>query len=357
MAILTYLWLDGYEVKNIRSKIKIHDFDPSDALSSVDAFPQWSFDGSSTQQADGSKSDCILKPVYVCENPIFPRKFSFETQGVESYIVLCEVMNPDGTPHVSNTRAKLRETYEKYQSADMWLGMEQEYTIYERDGVVPYKWPQGFPEPQGRYYCGVGADVAWGRGISDDHLIACLNCDIKISGTNAEVMPSQWEYQIGPVDVLEGSDQMWVARFLLNMIAEQYNATIKLSPKPMKGDWNGAGCHFNFSTQKMRESLTKDEIDAICQALQARHKEHIAVYGKDNTLRLTGRHETCSINQFRWGVSDRGASIRIPTTAVENGKGYLEDRRPAANMDPYEVSNILMETVCGVEDKSMVGTA
>lgn len=349
MAILTYIWLDGYDVKNIRSKIKIEPDSSEFRTMEASAFPEWGFDGSSTQQAEGNFSDCVLKPVCICDNPIFPERETFVRGGHDSYIVLCEVMNPDGTPHKSNTRAKLIETVTKYTDSEVWYGIEQEYTIFSKYGDKPYLWPNGFPEPQGRYYCGVGADVAWGRKISDEHLLACLDAGLDICGTNAEVMPSQWEFQIGPTEAPEVADQMWIARYLLNAIAEKYDATIKLSPKPIVGDWNGAGCHVNFSTKGMRESLPKQKIDTICSALQDRHLEHISVYGKDNEKRLTGRHETCSIKQFRWGASDRGASIRIPTVAIQKQKGYLEDRRPAANMDPYEVANILMETVCEAE--------
>lgn len=354
MAILTYLWLDGYEVKNIRSKIKIEPDNSEFYTYQPEYFPEWGFDGSSTNQAEGHFSDCVLKPVYICDNPLMPALPS-RTRHQQSFIVLCEVMNPDGSPHPSNTRAQLMKTVAEYPDVEMWYGMEQEYAIFDEHGRFPYNWPQGYPEPQGRYYCGVGADVAWGREISNEHLYCCLEAGFPISGTNAEVMPSQWEYQIGPAEAPEVADQMWVARYFLNIIAEKYKATIKLSPKPMKGDWNGTGCHVNFSTKKMRESLTKAEIDHICKALQARHEDHIAVYGKGNEDRLTGRHETCSIKQFRWGASDRGASIRIPTTTVSKQKGYLEDRRPAANMDPYEVSNILMQTVCGAENLLCAG--
>jgi glutamine synthetase len=228
--------------------------------------------------------------------------------------------------------------------------------LYDKYGEHPFMWPLGFPEPQGRYYCGVGSDVAWGREISEEHLLACLDVGIEISGTNAEVMPSQWEYQIGPLEPVQIADQMWVARFLLNKIAEKHNATIKLAPKPMKGDWNGAGCHVNFSTIETRASLNDAEISRICEALRANHRLHLDVYGKQNDERLTGKHETCSIDQFRYGPSDRGASIRIPPSVVATSKGYLEDRRPAANMDPYEVANILMKTVCGVYAQPVVAS-
>lgn len=354
MAILEYIWLDGYahnpekpnDVANIRSKIKVVD---AEEIKSLEEIPAWSFDGSSTRQAEGHKSDCVLKPVFYCINPL--REMS-EVCFFPSYIVLCEVLNPDGSPHISNTRHRLVKAWEKYKNHKMWFALEQEYAIYDQYGERPYLWPEkGYPAPQGRYYCGVGADVAWGRRISDEHLDACLFAGLPISGTNAEVMPSQWEYQIGPAEAPTIADQHWVSRFILNRIAEKHNATIKLYPKPVSGDWNGTGCHINFSTEEMREKMTKHEVHEICEALLHNKQAHLDVYGKGNRERLTGKHETCSIDQFRYGESDRGASIRIPPGIMKKGKGYLEDRRPAANIDPYEACEAILSTVCSVHEK------
>jgi glutamine synthetase len=346
MAVLEYVWLDGYahnkdhpdEVANLRSKIKVAD----QRCARLEDIPKWSFDGSSTMQAEGKKSDCVLNPVFFCPNPLN------YTTGHESHIVLCEVLNPDGTPHSSNTRAKLVETWKKYKKHEMWFALEQEYAIYDQYGENPYLWPEkGYPAPQGRYYCGVGSDVAWGRDISIEHMNACLAAGLPLGGTNAEVMPSQWEYQLGPAEAPIIADQHWVSRFLLNRIAENHNATIKLDPKPVKGDWNGTGCHINFSTKEMRKKMKIEDVEVICSALENNIPKHLAAYGKKNRERLTGKHETCSIDQFRFGESDRGASIRIPPGILAAGKGYLEDRRPAANIDPYEACQALMETVCG----------
>ena len=184
--------------------------------------PIWGFDGSSTEQAVGHASDCVLKPVFVCPDPI---------RGGENKLVLCEVFNTDMTPHASNTRAHLRSIAEQTASEEPWFGIEQEYTFF--DGSRPLGWPKnGFPAPQGGYYCGVGADEVFGREIVEDHLDACFDAGLQISGINAEVMPAQWEFQVGPVGALEVADQLWIARWLLYRIAEDYGVSATPIPSP-----------------------------------------------------------------------------------------------------------------------------
>ena len=331
-----YIWIDGHTpTSKLRSKTKVVD----GPIESVSELPDWGFDGSSTQQADGSDSDCLLRPVSFFPDP---------TRGKNDILVMCEVFNADGTVHKSNTRAALRKLSEKLSNEECWFGIEQEYTFF--DGIKPLGWPDnGFPAPQGGYYCGVGSDEVYGRDIVEDHLEACLLAGLEISGINAEVMPGQWEFQVGPVGPLAVSDQLWVARWLLYRIGEDYGVSATLDPKPVKGDWNGAGAHTNFSTKAMREEGGLKVIEEACERLSKKHSEHIAVYGSNNEERLTGLHETCSINDFRYGVSDRGASIRIPMATANDGCGYLEDRRPSANMDPYIVCTMLIETVCAEE--------
>jgi glutamine synthetase len=259
---------------------------------------------------------------------------------------MCEVMNADGSVHVSNTRAHLRSVAEQYADQDSWFGIEQEYTFFQ--GRVPLGWPEGgYPAPQGPFYCGVGADEVYGRDIVEEHLEFCIEAGLEISGINAEVMPGQWEYQVGPLGPLDAADQLWLSRWLLYRIAEDYGVSATLHPKPVKGDWNGAGAHTNFSTKSMRVEGGLKVIEAACEALGNKHDDHIAIYGAHNEERLTGLHETCSIQDFRYGVSDRGASIRIPMATANDGYGYLEDRRPSANMDPYKVCAALIETTCG----------
>ena len=328
-----YIWLDGHKpTAKLRSKTKIID----GPISSVDKIPIWGFDGSSTMQAEGTDSDCMLKPVYFLPDPI---------RGGDDILVMNEVCLPDGSVHESNTRTHLVEIAEKYKDHDPWFGIEQEYTFFI--GRSPLGWPEGgYPAPQGPFYCGVGADEVFGRDIVEEHMEACLEAGIAFSGINAEVMPGQWEFQVGPVGATDAGDQLWLARWLLYRIAEEYGVNATLHPKPVKGDWNGAGAHTNFSTKAMRENGGIKVVEAACEALGKKHEEHIAVYGAHNEERLTGLHETCSIHEFRYGVSDRGASIRIPMATVNAGYGYLEDRRPSANMDPYLVCAALIKTCC-----------
>jgi glutamine synthetase len=248
------------------------------------------------------------------------------------------------TPHPTNTRAALAEVAEKFKDQDPWFGIEQEYTLFK--GSRPLGFPEagGYPGPQGPYYCGVGQDDIYGRPLVEAHLDACLRAGISLSGINAEVMPGQWEFQVGPLGPLDVSDQMWVARWLLHRLGEEFGVSVTLDPKPVRGDWNGAGAHTNFSTKAMRESY--DAVVSACEALGKNAEEHVHNYGFGIEHRLTGLHETAPWNEFSYGVSDRGASVRIPWQVEKDGKGYLEDRRPNANCDPYVVTRLITNTCC-----------
>ncbi len=325
-----YIWIDGTEpTPLLRSKTKI--------LADGKEPPIWGFDGSSTNQATGEASDCMLKPVFTCPDPL---------RGGNNILVLCEVdLAQTGKPHPTNTRIGAEKAAKKYAKHEMIFGIEQEYTMLKLDGT-PYGFPAGgFPAPQGPYYCGVGIDRVVGREVVELHTQACIDAGLMIEGTNAEVMPGQWEFQIGAADALTVSDHLYVARWLLHRIAEDFDIVISFAAKPMKGDWNGAGAHTNFSTKAMRESY--DAIEAACKAIGKKVDLHIAGYGHDIESRLTGAHETAPYNKFSYGVSNRGASIRIPWQVARDQKGYAEDRRPNANCDPYTVTRLLLETVCG----------
>jgi len=326
-----YIWIDGTEpTAKLRSKTKILD-DGAE-------LPIWGFDGSSTNQAPGDKSDCVLQPVFTCPDPI---------RGGDNVLVLAEVLYIDMSPHASNTRAACVEVADKYKDQEPIFGIEQEYTFFKDGRPLGFPSPSGFPAPQGGYYCGVGADEVYGRDIVEEHLDACLAAGLHLSGINAEVMPGQWEFQVGPVGPPQVADELWVARWLLYRIAEDYGVAATLDPKPVKGDWNGAGAHTNFSTKAMRDTDGYDAVVAGAEALGTKVEEHVAGYGAEIEHRLTGSHETAPWDKFSYGVSDRGASVRIPWQVEVDKKGYLEDRRPNANCDPYVVTRLLVSTICG----------
>uniref|UniRef100_A0A0N4U7N2 glutamine synthetase n=1 Tax=Dracunculus medinensis TaxID=318479 RepID=A0A0N4U7N2_DRAME len=302
-------------------------------------YPVWNFDGSSTGQAVGGDSDTYLKPVAHYPDPFL---------GGHNTLVLCETFDNKMKPTKTNHRYECNKILEKLEKEKIWYGMEQEYLFFDRDGH-PLGWPKhGFPEPQGKYYCGVGTDKVFGREVVEAHYRACLHSGIRIFGTNAEVTPGQWEFQLGTCEGISMADQLWMARYLLHRVAEMYGIIVSFDPKPT-GDWNGAGCHTNFSTEKMRADGGIKYIEEAMSKLEKKHMEHIAVYdphgGKDNLRRLTGRHETSSIDKFSWGVANRGCSVRIPRQVATDRKGFLEDRRPSSNCDPYSVTGILAKTI------------
>jgi glutamine synthetase len=328
-----YLWIDGTEpTAEIRSKTKI--------LADDEKPGTWGYDGSSTNQAPGDNSDVVLEPVFQCPDPI---------RGGNNILVMCETFDPaDMSPLPTNTRAKAREAFDKYGDQEPWFGLEQEYTMLDAESGWPAGFPAGgFPGPQGPYYCGVGAVKIHGRDLVEEHTTLCIEAGLRISGTNAEVMPGQWEFQIGPSDTLEVGDHMWIARYLLYRMGEKHNIEISIAAKPMKGDWNGAGMHTNFSTAAMRVDGGYDAIVKGCEALGAEGipEKHLSVYGQGIEDRLTGAHETQRFDQYSYGVSDRGASVRIPWQVGRDKKGYLEDRRPNANADPYAVAAMMTDTI------------
>lgn len=330
---LEYIWLDGYKpVPNMRGKTLIKEFDEFPTLEDL---PFWGFDGSSTQQAEGKSSDCALKPVAMFPDPT--RK--------NGILVMCEVMMPDKvTPHPSNARATIHD------DEGAWFGFEQEYFLY-KDGR-PLGFPkEGYPEPQGTYYTGIGfrsvGELA--RDIVEAHLDLCLDAGINHEGINAEVAKGQWEYQIFGKGSKRAADELWMARYMMYRLCERYEVDVVIQCKPIKGDWNGSGMHANFSTKYMREVGGKEYFEELMSAFEREKMEHIAVYGPDNHLRLTGLHETAPIDAFSYGVADRGASIRIPHSFIEaDYKGYLEDRRPNSEGDPYQIASRILKTIDSV---------
>ena len=327
---LEYIWLDGYQpTQSLRSKTQMSKENFSGALDEV---TEWSFDGSSTEQAEGGSSDCLLKPVAIYPDP----------DRQNAYLVMCEVLNADVTPHASNGRATIDD-----DDNDFWFGFEQEYFLWDVDTQLPPGFPaNGYPGPQGPYYCSVGAANAHGRDCVEEHFDLCLETGLNIEGINAEVAAGQWEFQIFAKGAKEAGDQIWIARYLLERTGEKYGYAINWHPKPFGDlDWNGSGMHANFSNGAMRTEGKEEVFTKICEEFGKNIQRHMSVYGADNDQRLTGKHETQSIDKFSYGVSDRGASIRIPIGTVEDGwKGRLEDRRPASNGDPYKIASVIVST-------------
>jgi glutamine synthetase len=336
---LEYLWLDGYEpVANIRGKTQVKEFAKFPKLEEV---PMWAFDGSSTRQAEGKSSDCILKPV-----AIYP-----DATKKNGAIVMCEVLLPGSyAPHPSNSRAGI------FDDPGAWFGFEQEYFLYKDGAPLGFPKGGGFPPPQGEYYTGVGykniGDIA--REIVDTHLELCLEAGINHEGINAEVAKGQWEFQIFGKGSKTAADQVWVARYIMMRLCEKYQVDVNWHCKPLGKDvdWNGSGMHTNFSTDYIRETGGKEYFEKLMAAFDKYKNEHIAVYGPDNHLRLTGLHETQSIDKFNYGVANRGASLRVSQKFIDDGyRGYLEDRRPNSQGDPYKIASRILQTIATVPIK------
>jgi glutamine synthetase len=349
---LEYIWLDASN--EFRSKTKIMKISPAYNTPILDYVPMWNYDGSSTGQATGTDSEVFLKPVVLFRDP-------FRDQDVLSknanYLVWCDVLDKNNVPLKNSFRQHAVNTFTKYSAEKPWFGLEQEYFIIDPETDLPLGFTSKTnPEPQGKYYCGVGAKYALGRIVSETHLKYCLYAGIKICGINGEVAPAQWEYQIGPCEGIEAGDHLWVSRYILNRVAESFNYNISYHPKPLgiDTDWNGSGCHTNFSTELMRENYGINHINRAITRLSNNHYAHMLAYGEHNRMRMSGKHETSSYSTFTVGRANRGASIRIPNQVLTEAKGYFEDRRPAANCDPYLVTELIMNTCMDVKYDNVV---
>ena len=332
--IAEYIWIGGNDY-DLRSKSRtIYDITPESA--ELKDFPEWNYDGSSTNQASGSNSEVLLIPVAVYNDPF---------RGENHKLVLCETKTCDNMPSKNNNRTYATSIFNSQivQAEMPWYGLEQEYVLFEPDQKTPLGWPlNGYPAPQGPYYCGVGCGNMVGRAIADEHYKLCLHAGLTISGINAEVMKGQWEYQVGPCCGIEAGDQMWVSRYILYRVCEHYNVHVSFAPKPIIGDWNGSGCHTNYSTISMRNGVP-GSIERTLVGLRNTHADVIPLYGANNNQRMTGEHETSKLTDFSYGVANRKCSIRIPRATAMDKRGYIEDRRPASNMDPYLVTAKIAE--------------
>lgn len=346
---LEYIWVGGD--RELRSKVKVDNFD--DELT-LDQIPLWNYDGSSTNQAVGEDSEVLIRPCRLYKNPCLDEARGFEN----SYYVLCDTLLPDMKPHPTNTRHGAQEIFDKYQTEhDSMFGIEHEFFIIDNKT----KKPLGFlkkrvngvqkkyePEnPQGPYYCSVGSGNAFGREFLSEALSSCVQAGVRVTGSNIEVCPGQVEIQVCNRGIAAGDDSLML-KYILAKLGERYGYIIEWAAKPVKGDWNGSGCHVNFSTASMRNEGGWDVIQNYIKRLKEKHSEHIAVYGEDNVDRLTGLHETSDINTFSSGVANRGCSIRIPRSTEANKCGYFEDRRPSSSADMYLVTSKILET-CLVE--------
>ena len=334
--IIEYIWLDANQ--NLRSKTRViydklnENKDENPTSLNV---PIWNFDGSSTGQATTNNSEILLKPISLYQDPFRGTK--------DCILALCETYNTDGEPHSTNTRFNTNDIFTKYKDSGSLFGIEQEFFVMKDKNVLAFS-DDKTPDPQGNYYCGINSDNI--TDIMNIVLKRCMAASIMITGFNAEVAPSQWEIQILG-EGITASDNLIMARYILNRTFKQHGYWINYEPKPLsegEGDWNGSGCHVNFSTTESREENGYTTIKNYVTRLESKHTEHIAKYGNDNHLRLTGKNETSSYETFTSGVGDRSASVRIPITTQKDNKGYLEDRRPSSNMDPYVVTSLILET-------------
>jgi len=337
-VLAEYVWVDAKG--ELRSKTRTLE---ATKAKLVEQLPKWNFDGSSTDQAPGDDSEVILNPCKIFRDPFRPRD-----DGVDNILVMCDTYTPAGEPLPTNTRAWANQFFEGNEAEETWFGLEQEFTLFNMDKVTPLGWPEGGApnRGQGPYYCSVGAENSFGRSITDAMYKCSLYAGLDLSGTNGEVMPGQQEYQVGPCIGIDAGDQLYMSRYILQRVCEEFQVFCTLFPKPItEGDWNGAGMHTNVSTKTMREAGGLEAIKTAIYKLGAKHSEHIDMYGSGNELRLTGLHETASINDFSYGVANRGASIRIGRDTEADGCGYFEDRRPSSNADPYLVTGKIMSTI------------
>jgi glutamine synthetase len=331
--LIEYIWIGG-SGHDLRSKTKTVSKKPNSASD----LSHWNYDGSSTGQAPGNDSEVAIHPKRLFKDPFRPG---------DNFLVMCDTYTPQGVPIPTNTRHHAEKIFAQCEEAFRpMFAFEQEYSMFKDN--IHLGWPQGgYPAPQGPYYCSAGANKAFGREVVEAHYRSCLFAGIYVSGINAEVMSGQWEYQVGPVVGLDAADQHWVSRYILHRVGEDFGIVINFDPKPMTGDWNGAGCHTNFCIKDFHvEGSGYKAVLAAIKKLEARHEETMKKYGEGNERRMTGKHETASYHKFTYGVANRGASIRIPRLTESKQAGYIEDRRPASNMDPYVVTALIAETIC-----------
>ena len=348
---VTYVWNDG-RTDRTKSKSRVLSHVPVTAAD----VPVWGF-GMVIQDPVSGKpvaADHFLRPIRLYKDPF---------RGGSNRIVLCDTLDESGSAPASyNTRVALKEIADAVaDSHEPWIGIEQEYVLMESGlgsdstGQRPLGWPvSGFPDRDSlyEYMHGVGGDVVIGREIHESAYRAALYAGVGVFGENSEAMPAQWEFQVGPSDPLKCADDIWMLRFILARTAESFRSSLCIEPRSVKGkDWPGTGTHTNISTRQMRDRKQgREALQQVLQKLQSKHSEHMLVYdregGKANANRLTGGIVNCRAEEFTTGIADRCASVRIPQQTANEGAGYIEDRRPAGNADPYRVIERILRTIC-----------
>ena len=329
-TILEYIWIGGKGETRSKTRV-VHNLLPFD----VNYIPEWNYDGSSTWQSDSNgDTEITLKPRDIFKDPLR------NINECKCYLVLCDTYDSNENPTSTNHRHLANELFDKGEEFEPWFGLEQEYFM-ERGSKSIIETDSHFSS-EGFHYCGKSV-VDFERTIAEEHMIACIEAELSISGINSEVANFQWEFQIGPCQGILAADQLIIARYLLERISEKHDVKINYHPKPLK-TINGSGCHINFSTYRTRYPDSGiEEIHRCIKCLSENHDELIKVYGNNNDLRLTGFHETSSYDKFSWGIGTRNTSIRIPNQVVREKRGYFEDRRPAANIDPYLATSNLFK--------------
>ena len=337
-----YIWLDNDN--NFRSKTKIIT---NKLVTSLTSLPLWNYDGSSCGQANTETSEVMLKPVFMCNDPF---------RGQNHRLAYCVTYTGEQmVPLKNNYREYAQQIFkeDKVNYFKPWFGMEQEFFIMDPETGMPFNYSNS--NTQGKYYCGVGTCQKVERDIMEDFIKRSYDAGLKVCGINAEVAQGQWEYQVGPLTGIFAADQLMMSRYILVRTAENHNANINFHPKPLGVNWNGSGCHTNYSTKFTRGGTDEHHgihyINTYIERLKNHHTECMQQYGRDNHLRMTGTCETADYNHCTHSVGGRDCSIRIGYDTARWECGYFEDRRPASNCDPYLVTASLFLYSCANYDQ------
>nr|CAH7745052.1 unnamed protein product [Callosobruchus chinensis] len=312
---LTYLWID-HTGENLRSKTRTLDFSPS----TYKEVPIWNFNGFHTMKAPKEKSDYYLVPVSLYNDPI--------RRGANK-IVLCETFDADEKPCKTNHRQKCVEALNKVCDHEVYIGFEQDYYIMGSDGR-PFGWPpMGEPISDRQYYASMCTVI--GREITECIYRALLYAGVNVYSDCAEPAPSQWELKTNGERGVKPADDMWFSRWLMQRIAEDFGLCISFQPF-VSPRWSKSGLHVTYSTKKMRDNDGMKYIQETIKKLEKCHTEMLKIY-----------KSTYLGDKFTSGIGDRTASVRIPKIVADKKKGFIEDRRPAGNADPYKIMEALIK--------------